>query len=325
MPAPIVSIICPVYNVKPYLETLLDSVINQTVQEWLLILIDDGSTDGSGEICDLYARKDPRIRVYHQENCGVSAARNKGLSFVSTDWVAFIDADDEMLPIHLETLLSGVGNGIDLVGASYLRFKEGVFEPESIKKPAGLFNRDAYLMEISKMPNARWFDRYLSIKLFRTDIIRQHHLVFDESLTYKEDALFLFSYVVNIHNSIQVFDTPVYRYFRRSSGLARKTTTHLTERSFDSVFAMAKILDVVREGVSKNQGIYSNLCEEMIGWYFHLCRLREWSVADQGTKNCFREQWDEVDRILRRYLPAKDYLRVLGRRIARSVRSKFKR
>ena len=92
--SPLISVIIPVYNVEKYLHRCLDSVIEQTYKNLEVILIDDGSTDHSGEICDDYAAKDVRIHVIHQENQGVSAARNKGLDNVKGEYITFVDSDD---------------------------------------------------------------------------------------------------------------------------------------------------------------------------------------------------------------------------------------
>ncbi len=101
----LVSVIIPVYNVRSYLEEALDSVIHQTYQEIEMIIIDDGSTDGSGEICDAYAAKDPRITVIHQVNQGLSAARNTGLDHAGGEVISFLDPDDAFHPQMIETML----------------------------------------------------------------------------------------------------------------------------------------------------------------------------------------------------------------------------
>ena len=90
----LISIIVPVYNVEPYLNKCLDSIVNQTYKKLEIILIDDGSTDNSGLICDEYASKDNRIIVVHQKNKGLSAARNVGLNIAKGDYIAFVDSDD---------------------------------------------------------------------------------------------------------------------------------------------------------------------------------------------------------------------------------------
>ena len=91
---PLVSVIIPVYNVRLYLKESLECILNQSYQNLEILIIDDGSDDGCGEICDAYARKDPRVRVFHQENMGLSAARNAGLDRMTGDLVAFLDSDD---------------------------------------------------------------------------------------------------------------------------------------------------------------------------------------------------------------------------------------
>jgi len=93
-----ISAIIPVYNVKPYLAEAIESVTNQTFKDLEIILVDDGSTDGSGDMCDEYARNDSRIKVIHQKNRGLSAARNAGLDICKGDCVVFLDSDDAYLP-----------------------------------------------------------------------------------------------------------------------------------------------------------------------------------------------------------------------------------
>ena len=98
------SFIIPVYNVKPYLKECLDSVFNQNFSDFEICLVDDGSTDGSGTICDEYSNRDNRIKVYHQTNGGVSVARNKALEMAVGEFIWFVDADDYILPGALEYL-----------------------------------------------------------------------------------------------------------------------------------------------------------------------------------------------------------------------------
>lgn len=116
----LISVIIPVYNVKTYLSEMLDSVINQSYDNLEIIIIDDGSTDGSGEICDDYAKKDKRVHVIHQKNQGVSAARNAGIDIMTGDVVAFIDSDDEYAPDYcLKMMNTMIHEKVDLVVCKY--------------------------------------------------------------------------------------------------------------------------------------------------------------------------------------------------------------
>ena len=93
---PTFIIIVPVYNVEHYLQRCIESVLSQSYQNFELLLVDDGSKDKSGAICDEYAKKDNRVRIFHKENGGVSSARNVGLDNACGDWICFVDSDDEM-------------------------------------------------------------------------------------------------------------------------------------------------------------------------------------------------------------------------------------
>ena len=117
-PNPVYSVIVPVYNVKPYLSRCLDSILSQTFSDFELIIVDDGSTDGSGQISDEYALKDSRIQVIHQENGGLSAARNTGLDRARGTYVYFADSDDYLKPELLEKGYEQFKQGCDLVAIS---------------------------------------------------------------------------------------------------------------------------------------------------------------------------------------------------------------
>ena len=116
---PKVSIIVPVYKAEAYLHRCVDSILIQTFEDFELILIDDGSPDRSGEICDEYAAKDPRIRVFHKENGGVSSARNLGIENMIGEFVSFIDADDELYPNSINALMAEMADDVGSTVGSY--------------------------------------------------------------------------------------------------------------------------------------------------------------------------------------------------------------
>lgn len=120
-----ISIIVPVYNVEPYLNRCLDSILHQSYRDVEIILVDDGSTDASPSICDEYARLDNRVKVIHQENGGLSFARNVGLDYASGEYIAFIDGDDYILPSMYERMLETMKTtDAELVMCSYLNIRE---------------------------------------------------------------------------------------------------------------------------------------------------------------------------------------------------------
>lgn len=115
-----ISIIVPIYQAKSYLEKCVDSILSQTYKEIELLLIDDGSTDGSSEICDDYAKNNVNVKAIHQQNAGVSFARNKGVSNASGDWVMFIDADDYVSSTLCEDLIKHADEKTDVIISGFV-------------------------------------------------------------------------------------------------------------------------------------------------------------------------------------------------------------
>lgn len=204
-----VSVIIPVYNVRPFLELCVSSVLNQSYQDWECILVDDGSTDGSGELCNTLAKEDARLSVIHQQNKGVSVARNRGLIESNGEYICFIDSDDWVNADYLRHLISGTeDSSIDMVVAGTAH--ETV--PLNIHVPA----RE----EIIRMESS--FTQSLIDKvglfygpcaiLYKTSIIREHHIIFPENLSFGEDTTFVFSYLRHVGN---VLMKPVADYHYR--------------------------------------------------------------------------------------------------------------
>lgn len=126
MSEPKISVILPVYNVAPYLEESMNSLLSQTFADFECILVDDGSTDASGAICDRYAAQDPRVRMVHRENGGLSAARNSGLDIARGKYISFVDSDDLLHPQFLEILYrAAVETGAEISVCDFQRFQDG--------------------------------------------------------------------------------------------------------------------------------------------------------------------------------------------------------
>ena len=148
---PVISVIVPIYKVEPYLRKCIDSVLAQTFTDFELILVDDGSPDNCGAICDEYAAKDDRIRVIHQENRGLSAARNAGIdwAFAHSDsqWLTFIDSDDIVAPDFLAKMISATEQAhADLCVCDFLSvFPAGKEEKDTLVIPERVSTGNALL------------------------------------------------------------------------------------------------------------------------------------------------------------------------------------
>lgn len=174
---PLVSIIVPVYQVKEYISECVESLLAQTYTNLEILLVDDGSTDGSGEICDEYAAKDSRVRVVHQGNQGPSAARNTGLDYAKGEFVAFVDSDDVALPDFITTLynLAEVDKA-DIAACAYMECGPDI--PGNIRE--GLLCRDASeaLCAGQDENRARHWERHHSdqeIYMTSEQMLRQWH------------------------------------------------------------------------------------------------------------------------------------------------------
>ena len=142
----LISVIIPVYNVVNYFDRCINSIINQTFKNLEIIIVDDGSTDGSSEACDKIAKIDNRIKVIHQINMGLSAARNAGLNIATGEYIAFVDSDDYLHPRMYEILYKEMTkNEVDMVICEFNEFEE---EPKYIanidKYDTRLYNKNKW-------------------------------------------------------------------------------------------------------------------------------------------------------------------------------------
>ncbi len=301
MSVPRVSIISAVYNVEHFLRAFIESIIAQTFSDWELLLIDDGSTDNSRTICQSFADNDGRIFYCKQEHRGVSSARNKGLQMARGEWLYFADSDDLLLPDCLQTLCDNMDDCIDLVSASYRRFVDGKPVSKKIIKEGGTIASITFFEEISQISklNARWLERYLPTKLLRQSIVREHNLTFDEELSYREDVLFLFSYLIHCSKSVIGIDKDVYCYFRRSDGLAM---TGLHNLKMDFYHSLIKCYALLLNNC-KYKRVRANLRKEIVVEYDRAHRL----IVQNYEAHVFRTELKGINEELR-HVSIKVYL-----------------
>ena len=217
---PYFSIIIPVYNVAPYLRECLDSVLAQTFTDWEAICVDDGSTDGSGEILDEYAAKDKRFRVIHQKNAGVSAARNVALDETRGEWLEFIDADDSIVPDALSRFVS-VANKADVVFFGCIMtlrdgFRRAYILPDWAVSPV----EESTAAQISSLAFNALGDVFgwTWDKFIRRDVVERFHIRFDRAISFFEDELFTLE-VMNVAESFATLSDCLYRYRQTADGL----------------------------------------------------------------------------------------------------------
>lgn len=191
--SPLISVIVPVYKAEAYLEQCVDSILAQSIGDFELLLIDDGSPDGSGHLCDGYARADARVRTLHKENGGVSSARNLGIEQALGRYIVFIDSDDYVGPDYLKELLdteaaSAADGKSVLVISDYQPFSEAGWEKRTFPErmtmemvPGGVSPEQFRELVFG----FRIFPPYC--KLYRTDVIRSRGLRFDTGLKSAED------------------------------------------------------------------------------------------------------------------------------------------
>ncbi len=234
-----ISVIIPVYNVKPYLDDCIQSVIRQDYTDFECILVDDGSTDGSSEICDQWAQKDNRIRVIHQPNGGVSAARNRGLDSAKGEYIAFIDSDDWVDADYLSAMADSLkGKEVDLVVSGLSReFVDGS-SIRYVPQYSSTFDLDSNHAEDFVMLNEQSVLYGPYIKLYKNDIIRHHQILFDPQVTYGEDLLFNYLYLEYVR-TIACINEIHYHYRTLGSGTL---SGKLRPEQFDTDYRQWKVL-----------------------------------------------------------------------------------
>ena len=187
---PVVSIIVPVYNASKTLRRCVDSVLKQEFPDFELLLVDDGSQDGSGAICDEYAALDPRVRVVHKENAGVSAARNDALDRAQGVFLQFLDSDDWITPDATKLLVrSAREHSCDMVVSDFYRVSGDRVSRRGEIDEEAVMSREDFASHMMENP-ADYYYGVLWNKLFRREIVEAHRLRMDVNIRWCEDFLF---------------------------------------------------------------------------------------------------------------------------------------
>ena len=218
---PLISVIVPVYKVEQYLHRCVDSILAQTYTNLEIILIDDGSPDRSGEICDEYAAKDSRIRVIHQENAGVSAARNAGLDACTGDYLTFLDSDDYLddtlfdacvieIRKHTPDLIDYGFRFVDANGAQKRT------QMHTLPKHTPIYRSEIKARILPQLIHTKGMDSdfpgaWITNKLFLSDYVKLYHIRFDPQIRLWEDGIFTIEYMQYV-NVMVCLDKVCYNY-----------------------------------------------------------------------------------------------------------------
>ena len=244
-----ISVIVPVYNVEAYLERCVESILQQTYAHFELILINDGSTDSSGQICDHLASQYENIKVYHIENAGVSNARNMGIQLATGSWVTFIDSDDFVTQDYLATLASAVeGLNVGFVIAPLHHIKNGIVtDIPSHSGKTELWSTEETMKELLMTTRTSFFP---VAKLFKRDLLADEK--FNTNYHLAEDALFLTELLLKTRCSSVFIDKPIYYYDHREGS----ATTSVNRYVFDTI-------EVYKQIIAQVSQIFPNLKHEL--------------------------------------------------------------
>lgn len=216
MSTPLITIIVPVYNTDKYLRKCIESILSQSFTDWECILVDDGSTDGSPQICDDYAKRDNRIKVFHKENGGVSSARNVGLRNAMGDYICFVDSDDYITPNHLFDFAHNASNS-DIVFQGYTLVEGEVERSNSFTENVQIAKTgieiDNLLMTITELIG------FIATICIKTDVIKNNNITFNESIHFREDELFTFNILAKV-SSVVLLPGTSYHYQKTLTGLS---------------------------------------------------------------------------------------------------------
>lgn len=315
---PKISIIIPIYNVSEYLNNCLNSVVNQTYKNLEIILVNDGSTDDSAEIARIFSDKDVRIQLVHQQNQGLSGARNTGLKYVTGDYVFYLDSDDYLENNALELLInSAQKHQADVVqGNFYYDYPDYLMYGNWLDEDEKVYNRKQVLeavIEQKEIKNFAWG------KLIQTEIAKKH--LFPEGMFF-EDTLWM----TEIANEVQkyvVLKTPVLYYRQRTTGISG----NFSIRNLDQLELYSKRLNLIEKEypelyhkalkqfkllIIQHQQLTSNLSKNERDVYFEkIFDYKDWYNLEELIKEEYKNQkWSMVNRIINRLFGKSEFIKI---------------
>lgn len=285
-----ISVIVPVYKVEELLPRCVDSILGQTYEKLEIILVDDGSPDASGKLCDAYAQKDPRIRVIHKENGGLSSARNAGLDVATGEYIAFVDSDDWLVPEAYQGMLGAMkANGVKLVCAG--RYD---VDGDTGEKTIGLCPEQNEVISGEEMVGRifTWdhCDSSACDKLYHRSLFENHR--YPEGVVC-EDLPVTYRLALEA-GKVAMLDKPVYHYYHRSGSI---TTAALSDKTFHYSRHTKEIYRYIREN---HPAIAKEAWFLRVRSLYHLLLTLE--QAEENERRHYAQQAKAARRELRTHL-----------------------
>ena len=265
---PKISIIIPVYNVEPYLRRCIDSVLEQTMQDYEIVVVNDGSTDNSGSICDQYADQCDQIRVIHKQNGGLSDARNTGIKAATGDYILFLDSDDYLDTDALEKLWAGVNKNVDIIIGGYKKIYQDymlLFQSDGIR-PGKVYTAEEYFKRGR-------IDVVVCGNLFRREYLLNNNIFFRVGFRHEDNEIFVRLFLKA--DKIVGIDGAYYNYVVREGSLNTGVMSSDREQSLMIIFR-----DWVRDfSAVSNPETRKALYNYLFTTYLNIChdyKLKGW-------------------------------------------------
>lgn len=243
---PLISIIVPVYNVASYLPRTIESILSQDMSDFELLMLDDGSTDGSVKVMEEYAARDERLTVVQLNHGGVCRARNAGLERAQGEWIMFMDSDDTLTPGALTAFVHAADADHDMVVGNYewQRLSGNNYKSDFWTEPCetDVATTVHHLMVYERN---RYFG-YIWGRIFRRSVIEQAGLRFNENIAYKEGALFQVQFLAASQRPVLGIPAEVYHYEERPGSAMASTNAHYESRRMTNLDACFLIIEEVR-------------------------------------------------------------------------------
>ena len=233
-----ISVIVPVYNVEKYLEQCVDSILQQTITDLEVILVDDGSTDKSALICDEYQVRDTRIKVLHKQNGGLMSAWKAGVQMSKGDYIGFVDSDDWIdSDMYMTLYQTAVKSSADIVLCGWIREGKNKREKEPMYIESGKYDRDSLEKNIfpKMLSFGKMLERYISpnrvTKLFKRELLEKNFKYFDEKVSIGEDLITSFSCILDAKSIYMLAEYFPYHYRLNESSIMEKADFQFYRKS----------------------------------------------------------------------------------------------